>query len=77
MSVAGPSQPIPTLTGWGLFGCRRRGFPPQAINAFVQQVGVTESSVVMQPSMLDHCVRLELNATAPRAMAVLDPIKVG
>eukprot|EP00730_Choanoeca_flexa_P018239 TRINITY_DN8861_c0_g2_i2.p1 TRINITY_DN8861_c0_g2~~TRINITY_DN8861_c0_g2_i2.p1 ORF type:complete len:814 (+),score=248.44 TRINITY_DN8861_c0_g2_i2:99-2540(+) len=59
-----------------LSALRRRGFPPQAINAFVQQVGVTESTVVMQPSMLEYCVRNELNATAPRAMVVLDPIKV-
>jgi glutaminyl-tRNA synthetase len=42
----------------------------------VQQVGVTESSVVMQPAMLETCVRNELNVTAPRAMVVLDPIKV-
>lgn len=59
-----------------LTALRRRGFPPQAINNFCAQLGVTGSQSVVDPSMLDAFVRDELNNTAPRVMAVLDPLKV-
>lgn len=59
-----------------LTALRRRGFPPEAINYFCAKVGVTMSQTTLHPSMLDACVREVLNVTAPRAMAVLDPLKV-
>ncbi|XP_033123440.1 glutamine--tRNA ligase-like [Anneissia japonica] len=59
-----------------LTALRRRGFPPEAINRFCAKVGVTMSQVSFDPGMLDASVREVLNDTAPRAMAVLDPIKI-
>lgn len=59
-----------------LTALRRRGFPPEAINMFCGKVGVTMSQVTLDPSMLEACVRDVLNITAPRAMAVLEPLKV-
>ncbi|KAI0233738.1 Glutamine--tRNA ligase [Lamellibrachia satsuma] len=59
-----------------LTALRRRGFPAEAINMFCGKVGVTMSQVVLEPAMLDACVRDVLNVTAPRAMAVLEPLKV-
>lgn len=59
-----------------LMGLRRRGFPPAAINAFCRDAGVTMSLTILDPPMLEHHVRDELNRTAPRAMVVLDPLPV-
>ncbi|KAM7442173.1 putative glutamine--tRNA ligase, partial [Porites harrisoni] len=59
-----------------LTALRRRGFPPEAINKFCGKVGVTMAQTVTDPLLLESCVRDELNVTAPRVMAVLDPIKV-
>ncbi|XP_033643669.1 glutamine--tRNA ligase-like [Asterias rubens] len=59
-----------------LTALRRRGFPPEAINNFCAKIGVTMSRVTFDPSFLDSCVRDFLNNTAPRVMAVLEPIKV-
>lgn len=59
-----------------LTALKRRGIPPEAINLFCAKVGVTMSQTTLDPSMLDACTRDVLNVTAPRAMAVLDPIKV-
>lgn len=59
-----------------LTALRRRGFPPEAINMFCGRVGVTMAQVSFDPSMLESCVRDVLNITAPRAMAVLEPLKV-
>ena len=53
-----------------LTALRRRGFPPQAINSFVKKLGLTGAL------MLEACVRDELNVTAQRVMAVLEPLKV-
>ena len=55
---------------------RRRGFPPEAINAFVARLGLTGAQMVVDPSMLDAFVRNHLNQHAMRTMVVLDPIKV-
>ena len=49
-----------------LTALRRRGIPAEAINMFCGKVGVTMSQVVLDPSMLDACVRDVLNVTAPR-----------
>ena len=59
-----------------LTALRRRGFPPEAINDFCAKVGVTGNLVVLEPSLLESCVRTHLNNNAPRIMAVLDPLKV-
>ncbi|XP_051913485.1 glutamine--tRNA ligase [Hippocampus zosterae] len=59
-----------------LTALRRRGFPPEAINNFCARVGVTVSQTTTEPHLLEACVRDVLNETAPRAMAVLEPLKV-
>lgn len=62
---------MPTLSGM-----RRRGYPPQAIRTFCNKAGTTKRENLIDMSLLDFCVRDELNRTAPRIMAVLDPLKV-
>ncbi|MBU0595913.1 glutamine--tRNA ligase, partial [Candidatus Bipolaricaulota bacterium] len=57
-------------------GMRRRGYTPEAIRAFVSEVGVTKSQGHLEMSLLEHHMRQDLNQRAPRAMAVLDPIKL-
>lgn len=59
-----------------LVGLRRRGIPPAALHAFCDMIGITRSDSVISMSVLEECVRNELNQHAPRAMAVLNPIKV-
>lgn len=59
-----------------LTALRRRGFPPEAINNFCARVGVTVAQATMEPHLLEACVREVLNETAPRVMAVLEPLKV-
>ncbi|XP_061635045.1 glutamine--tRNA ligase [Phyllopteryx taeniolatus] len=59
-----------------LTALRRRGFPPEAINNFCARVGVTVSQTTTEPHLLEACVRDVLNETGPRAMAVLEPLKV-
>uniref|UniRef100_A0A3Q2FTC3 Glutamine--tRNA ligase n=1 Tax=Cyprinodon variegatus TaxID=28743 RepID=A0A3Q2FTC3_CYPVA len=59
-----------------LTALRRRGFPPEAINNFCARVGVTVSQTTTEPHLLESCVRDVLNDSAPRAMAVLEPLKV-
>ena len=62
---------MPTLSG-----LRRRGYPPQAIREFCARVGVAKANSLVDAAMLESCVRDSLNDTAPRAMAVLRPLKV-
>jgi glutaminyl-tRNA synthetase len=62
---------MPTLAG-----VRRRGFPPAAIRAFWERAGVTKQNSVIEFSVLENSVREVLDATAPRRMAVLDPLKL-
>ncbi len=57
-------------------GLRRRGYTASSINTFVQTAGVSKAYSVVDIELLEHCIRDELNATAQRRMAVLDPIKV-
>ncbi|KAL0678656.1 hypothetical protein Bca4012_006637 [Brassica carinata] len=60
-----------------LAGLRRRGVTPTAINGFVRGMGITRSDGTMiHMSRLEHHIREELNKTAPRAMVVLNPLKV-
>ncbi|KNC84399.1 hypothetical protein SARC_03392 [Sphaeroforma arctica JP610] len=55
---------------------KRRGFTPKAINRLCDQVGITVNTTTIAMARLDGCVRDDLNVIAPRAMALLDPIKV-
>lgn len=70
------------VSGWDdprmatICGMRRRGYPAKAIRTFIEKVGVSKAYSVVDYGLLEACVRDELNANAPRAMAVLDPIKV-
>jgi glutaminyl-tRNA synthetase len=57
-------------------GMRRRGYPASAIREFCERIGVTKSDNSVEMEILDACIREELNQTAPRAMVVLDPVKV-
>ncbi|HEX7769368.1 MAG TPA: glutamine--tRNA ligase/YqeY domain fusion protein [Dokdonella sp.] len=59
-----------------LVGVRRRGFPPAAIRTFWERAGVTKQNSVIEFGVLENCVREELDARAPRRMAVLDPLKL-
>ncbi|MBT9177195.1 MAG: Glutamine--tRNA ligase [Firmicutes bacterium] len=62
---------MPTIAG-----LRRRGYTPSAIRAFCGLCGVARKNVVMDLALLEHCIREELNAKAPRVMAVLRPLKL-
>lgn len=70
------------VSGWDdprlptLLGMRKRGFPPQAIVQFCEIIGISRSDSVIDMSILEACVREELNRTANRALCVFDPIKV-
>lgn len=70
------------VSGWDdprmatICGMRRRGYPAKAIRTFIEKVGVSKAYSVVDYGLLEACVRDELNAEAPRAMAVLDPLKV-
>ena len=57
-------------------GLRRRGFTPESIRNFCQRIGVTKANSTTDLAVLEQCVREHLNATAPRMMAVLRPLKV-
>ncbi len=62
---------MPTIAG-----LRRRGYTPGSIVEFCKRIGVTKMDNMVEMSMLEACIRDDLNVNAPRAMAVLDPIKV-
>ncbi len=62
---------MPTISG-----LRRRGYTPNAIRKFVETVGVAKRDNVIDVSLLEFCIREDLNKTAPRVMAVLNPVKV-
>ena len=59
-----------------LSGMRRRGYPASAIRDFCEKIGVSKAYSVVDFGLLESCVRDTLNATAPRAMAVLHPLRV-
>jgi glutaminyl-tRNA synthetase len=70
--VSGWDDPrMPTIAGM-----RRRGYSPEAIHDFVRRIGVTKSEGTVEMALLEHCLRQDLNARAPRVMGVLDPLKV-
>lgn len=70
--VSGWDDPrMPTVAG-----LRRRGYTPASIREFCARIGVTKMDNLVEMSMLEACIRDDLNVNAPRAMAVLDPIKI-
>ena len=70
--VAGWDDPrMPTLAG-----LRRRGFTPASIREFCHRIGVTKADNSVEMGMLESCIREDLDANAPRRMAVIDPLKV-
>lgn len=70
--VSGWDDPrMPTISG-----LRRRGYTPNALRKFVETVGVAKRDNVIEVSLLEFCIREDLNKTAPRVMAVLDPVKL-
>ena len=71
-SVNGWDDPrMPTISG-----LRRRGFTATSIRKFCETIGVAKRENVIDVSLLEFCLREDLNKTAPRVMAVLDPVKV-
>jgi len=70
------------VTGWDdprmptVSGLRRRGYTPESIRDFCARVGVAKKENVIDVGLLEHCVREDLNRRAPRAMAVLKPLKL-
>jgi glutaminyl-tRNA synthetase len=62
---------LPTISGM-----RRRGYPAEAVRAFCDRIGVAKRENMVELGLLEHFVRDELNRSAPRAMAVLRPLRV-
>lgn len=62
---------LPTLSG-----LRRRGFTPESIRDFVEEIGMVRNTAMVDFSLLEHCLRQDLKAKVPAVMAVLDPLKV-
>ena len=62
---------MPTISG-----LRRRGYTPNAIKKFVETVGVAKRDNIIDVSLLEFCIREDLNKIAPRVMAVLNPVKL-
>jgi len=70
--VAGWDDPrMPTIAG-----LRRRGYTPEAIRSFCERIGVAKRNSTVDIAMLEHCLREDLNRSAPRVMAVLRPLRV-
>ena len=70
--VSGWDDPrMPTLSG-----LRRRGYTPLSIRDFCDKIGVAKTNSIVDHALLEHCIREDLNANAPRFMAVLRPLKV-
>lgn len=70
------------VTGWDdprmstISGMRRRGYPPMAIRNFAKTIGIAKRTNLIDVSLLEFCVREELNKTTDRVMAVLNPVKL-
>lgn len=70
------------VTGWDdprmptIAGMRRRGYSPAALRNFCERIGVAKRESLVDVALLEHCVREDLNKTAPRVMGVLAPLKV-
>ena len=70
------------VSGWDdprmptLCGLRRRGYTPRSIRNFCERIGVAKSANVVEYGFLEHCLREDLNASAERVMAVLQPVRL-
>ncbi len=70
------------VTGWSdprmptIAGLRRRGYTPEAIRDFCERIGVAKKDSLVEVALLEHCLREDLNRRAPRAMAVLRPLRL-
>lgn len=70
------------VSGWddpriaSIAGLRRRGYTPDSVREFCRRIGVTKMDNQVEMSMLEACIRDDLNVNAPRAMAVMDPVKI-
>lgn len=70
------------VSGWDdprmptLCGMRRRGYTPESIRSFIERVGVSKNTSIVDYAFLEHCLREDLNIHAQRAMAVLRPVKL-
>ena len=62
---------LPTIVGF-----RRRGYTPEAIRLFADRIGVSKENSVIEMTILEDCLRKDLDERAPRAIAVLDPLKL-
>ncbi|GHA38809.1 glutamine--tRNA ligase [Salinimicrobium marinum] len=62
---------MPTISG-----LRRRGYTPASIKKFAETIGIAKRENVIDVSLLEFCIREDLNKTAPRVMAVMDPVKL-
>jgi glutaminyl-tRNA synthetase len=70
--VSGWDDPrMPTIAG-----LRRRGYTPEAIRDFAERIGVAKKDALVDVALLEHCLREDLNRRAPRAMAVLRPLRL-
>jgi glutaminyl-tRNA synthetase len=70
--VSGWDDPrMPTISGF-----RRKGYTPSSIRTFCEKIGVAKRDNLIDISLLEFCIREELNATAPRLMTVLNPLKL-
>ncbi len=70
--VGGWDDPrMPTVAG-----LRRRGYTPEAIRAFCERIGVAKTDSTVDIALLEHCIRDDLNKRAPRAMAVVRPLRL-
>ena len=70
------------VSGWDdprmptICGLRRRGYTPKAIRSFCDNIGISKVNSIVEYSFLEHCLREDLNESASRVMAVIDPIKL-
>ncbi len=70
------------VNGWDdprmptIAGMRRRGFTPEAIRSFCEQIGVAKADSTVDMAFLEHCVRDDLNRRAPRVRCVINPVKL-
>jgi glutaminyl-tRNA synthetase len=70
------------VNGWNdprmptISGMRRRGYSPEGIRTFARKLGVSKTSGITEFSLLEYCIREDLNKRSPRVMAVLRPLKV-
>jgi glutaminyl-tRNA synthetase len=70
------------VTGWDdprmptIAGLRRRGYTPASIRNFCDRIGVAKTDSTIDVALLEHCIREDLNHSAPRVMAVLNPLRV-